>query len=75
MATATTKLPMREVPILGEELGAAVEALLEPYEGKKLDKAQAAVRRTAASGVTGMFDEIVAAYEAAIRAAVGDKES
>ena len=74
MATMTTKLPTNERPlILDYDLAAAVERLLAPYEGKRLERAQAAVRQVATSAVQGPFSTVLRAYQAAILAAVGDR--
>jgi hypothetical protein len=71
MATMTSKLPTNSRPIiLDPDLAAAIERTLEPYNGKALEKAQAAVRKVATSNVQGPFDQVVAAYESAVLAAV-----
>lgn len=73
-ATATSKLPMNDRPIIIDpDLAAAVEELLRPYTGKMLERAQAAVRRVANGAAQGTFSDLVDAYRAAIKGAVGDK--
>ena len=72
--TATSKLPTNERPIiLDPDLAAAVEDLLQPYTGKNLERAQAAVRKVASGATQGTFSDLVAAYAAAIKGAVGGK--
>jgi hypothetical protein len=74
MATLTSKLPTSDRPLIRDiDLATAVERLLAPLDGKRLERAQAAVRRVSKSAVQGPFDKIFAAYQSAIRAA--DKES
>lgn len=76
-ATATSKLPTSSRPLIQDpDLAAAVEKMLSPYEGKRLDRAQAAARKVATSAVQGPFSTVLAAYQSAITAAVGaDKET
>jgi hypothetical protein len=72
MTTATSKLPTNSRPIINDpDLANAVEALLGPYSGKALERAQVAVRKVAASGVQGPWSMIVSAYETEIKRAVG----
>lgn len=71
--TMMTKLPTDARPLIQDpDLAAAVEALLEPYSGKQLERAHTAIRKVRASAVQGTFSTIVAAYQAAIEKAVGD---
>lgn len=71
--TSATTLPTDERPLIQDpDLAAAVEAEMRGLSGKQLDKARAAIRRVHGSGITGQFGELVAAYAAAIRAAVAD---
>ena len=73
-ATATTKLPMNDRPIINDpDLAAAVEDLLRPYNGKTLERAQTAVRKVATGATQGTFSDLVDAYAAAIKGAVGNK--
>lgn len=73
MTTMTSKLPTSDRPLIADrDLAAAVDRLLSPLSGKALERAQAAVRRVAASAVQGPFATVLRAYESAIRA--GDKE-
>lgn len=66
-----SKLPTNDRPLIQDpDLAVAIERALEPYTGKELEKAQAAVRRVHASGVQGPFGAILATYEAAITKAV-----
>lgn len=68
-----TKLPTDTRPLVRDpDLAAALEKELEPLSGKKLEAAQAAIRRVRASGVQGSYQDILAAYTAAIRKAAGD---
>lgn len=70
------KLPTATRPIIHDaEMAAAIERLLAPLDGKKLEKAQAAVRKVAMSAVIGSFGAVLDAYKAAIAAAIGDKET
>ncbi len=70
MSTATA-MPVTELPLIRDpDLAAAVEVELKGLSGKKLDRAQSAIRTVHGSGVTGQFGEILAAYQTAIRAAV-----
>lgn len=70
-----TKLPTDTRPlILDPDLAAAVEAMLTPYEGKKLERAQAACRKVHGSAMLGDYSQIVAAYQSAIDKAVGAEE-
>lgn len=73
MTTSTSKLPTSDRPLIADhDLAAAVDRLLAPLSGKSLERAQAAVRRIAASAVQGPFSAVLKTYETAIRA--GDKE-
>jgi hypothetical protein len=70
MATTTSKLPTSDRPLIADrDLAAAIEKLLAPLGGKALERAQAAVRKVAASAVQGPFATVLRAYEAAIKAA------
>lgn len=62
MALPTEQRPIRMDPELAEQ----VDALLKPFSGEKLDRAQAAVMKVYESGATGSFGEILERYEAAI---------
>lgn len=65
-----TKMPTSDVPLIQDpDVLRAVEHELQPFSGKSLERAQAAVRRVHGSGVMGSFSEIVAAYRTAILAA------
>jgi hypothetical protein len=76
MTTMTSKLPRIDQPLITDpDLGPALEKLLAPLSGAKLEKAQAAVRKVAASRVEGPFSMILAAYRTAIAAATGEKET
>ena len=71
MATMTSKLPTSERPLIADmDLAAAVEKLLAPFSGAKLEKAQDAVRRVATSAVQGPFSTLLKAFETAINKAV-----
>lgn len=64
-------LPTNELPLIRDpDLAAAVEAELRGVSGVKLERAQAAIRRVHGSGITGLFGEILAEYQRAIRAAL-----
>jgi hypothetical protein len=70
MATATSKLPRDTRAVrFDPDLAEALEELLQPFTGKALEKAQAAVVQVRRSGFTGGFTELRAEYERAIRAA------
>lgn len=74
-AIASSKLPTSDRPLIVDPgLAEAVEGLLAPLSGAKLERAQAAVRTVAASAVQGPFEALVAAYKRAIQRATGDKE-
>jgi hypothetical protein len=76
MATLTSKLPRVDTPMITDpDLGPAIEKMLAPLTGAKLEKAQAAVRKVYGSAVEGSFSDILAAYRNAIAAATGDKET
>ena len=67
----TTAIPQETRPIrMDPNLKDAVAELLEPYSGKELELAQAAVVEVYHSSATGIFSELVDRYEAAIREAV-----
>jgi hypothetical protein len=69
-----TKLPTDSRPLVRDpDLATALEAILEPYTGKALERAQMAIRRVRAGGVQGSFTQIVAAYRAAIDEAAAAK--
>lgn len=73
-AIATSKLPTNERPIiLDPDLAAAVEDLLRPYNGQRLERAQAAVRKVASGATQGTFSDLVDTYAAAIKGVVGGK--
>ena len=73
MQSLATQLPTNEQPLIRDpDLAAAVEAEMKGLSGKSLEAARAAIRRVHGSGITGQFGELVAAYAAAIRAAVAD---
>lgn len=68
MATMTSKLPTSDRPLIADrDLAAAVDSLLAPLSGTRLERAQAAVRKVAASAVQGPFTTVLKAYEAAIK--------
>lgn len=68
----TTLLPQETRPIrMDPDLSKAIEGLLEPYSGKELEIAQAAVVEVYHSALAGVFGDLVKAYEKAIREAVG----
>jgi hypothetical protein len=70
MATMTSKLPTSDRPLIADrDLAAAVDKLLAPLSGTKLERAQAAVRKVAGGAAQGPFSVVVGAYESAIRAA------
>lgn len=72
MSNATTKLPTDSRALIRDpELAAAVEKLLRPYSGERLERAQAAVRAVRSGPAQGTFHELVATYGAAIQKAVG----
>lgn len=74
--TTLSKLPTADRPLIQDpDLGQAVERLLQPYSGKSLERAQAAVRKVHGSAVQGPFDQVLAAYTVAIKAAVGKEAS
>lgn len=76
MTTMTSKLPRVDTPMITDpDLGPALEKILAPFNGVKLEKAQAAIRKVYSSAVEGSFSTILAAYKAAIMAATGDKET
>jgi len=72
MTSSTSKLPSEVRPQrFDPDLAAALEDLLEPYNGKPLEKAQKAIVRLRQRGITGSFGELVAMYREAIEQAVG----
>lgn len=74
MATAKkSKFPDAADLRMDPDLTAAIEELLAPHSGKALEAAQGAVVKVRRSGITGSFGELVAAYDDAITAAVGEK--
>lgn len=74
MTTMTSKLPTSDRPLIADrDLAAALEKMLAPFSGAKLEKAQAAVRRVASSAVQGPFSTVLAAYTAALKSL--DKEA
>lgn len=67
-----TKLPADNRSLIQDpDLAKAVEAMLDPYEGKRLQVAQAACRKVHASATLGTFSELRDAYQTAINEAVG----
>lgn len=75
MTTATTKLPTDAAALIRDpDLAAALEKVLEPYSGAKLERAQYALRKVRSSGVQGTFSQVLAAYTAAIEKAVGERD-
>lgn len=69
MATMTSKLPTSDRPLIADrDLAAAVETLLAPLSGARLERAQAAVRKVAGSAAQGPFATVLKAYESAIKA-------
>lgn len=76
MTATLSKLPTSTRPLINDvDLARAIEEMLTPLNGKSLERAQAAVRRVNASAVQGPFSVMVAAYEAAIKQAVGKETS
>lgn len=72
MDTSVMPTEVKTIP-MDPELFGAIENILKPMEGEKLEKAKVAVTRVYHSTVTGSYDEILEAYEAAIAEAVGEK--
>ncbi|MFW6331496.1 MAG: hypothetical protein ACOC3J_07210 [Gemmatimonadota bacterium] len=69
-----SKLPTEHRPIrMDPELATAVEAALEPYSGKDLEKAQKAVLGVYQSANPGSHADLVEQYSAAIAEAVEGK--
>ncbi len=67
----TTTLPQETRSIrMDPHLEAAVEKLLEPYQGKELERAQAAVVEVYHSSTVGVFGKLVGRYKTAILEAV-----
>jgi hypothetical protein len=67
-----TKLPTSSRPLIQDpDLAREVEAMLAPYTGKQLERAQAACRKVHSSAVLGSFSEIRGAYQTAIEKAAG----
>lgn len=67
-----SKLPMESRPLkLAPEVTRAVEELLKPLTGKKLESAQAAVLAVYQSRQQMTLEQWVAAYSNAIQAAIG----
>ena len=52
------------------DLNVQLEKELAPLAGERLEAAQAAIRETQKSGLMGTFDQILVAYQAAIKKAV-----
>jgi hypothetical protein len=76
MTATLSKLPTSTRPLINDtDLADAVERMLAPYTGKALERAQAAVRRVHGSAVQGPFSTVLAAYQAAVAAAVGKEAS
>jgi hypothetical protein len=66
-----SKLPMESRPLrLSPEVARVVEKALAPLEGKKLDRAQAAILRVYQSGQQMTSEQWVKAYSDAIASAV-----
>jgi hypothetical protein len=62
-----TKLPTSTGPLIKDpDLAAAIEEMLEPYEGEELREAQAACREVHSSPILGQFGQLVAAYQTKI---------
>jgi molybdate-binding protein len=62
-----TKLPTDTRPLVRDpDLARELEKELRPYSGEKLERAQDAIRQVRGSGIQGMFDQVLAAYKAAI---------
>ena len=75
MSATASKLPASPKPLIADpDLCRELEAILKPYSGAKLEKAQAAIRQVLASGVMGSFGAILAHYRAAILKAVGQSD-
>jgi hypothetical protein len=71
MPVAESKLPTDNRPLIRDpDLAAGIERFLEPYSGKKLEAAQAAIRRVRNSPIEGQFSVILQAYGDAIADAV-----
>lgn len=76
MTATLSKLPTNTRPLIQDpDMARAVERILAPYSGKTLERAQAAVRRVHTSDVQGPFAAVIAAYRAAVLAAVGKEAS
>ena len=72
-ATKKSKLPTDSRPLpLDPDLASALEMILAPYSGKKLEAAQAAIIKVRHSGVVGSFDALVRGYRDGILKAVGE---
>lgn len=72
--TAATKLPTVSRPlILDPHLAAELEKALEPYSGKRLERAQDAIRAIHARGMAAAAPpwQMLATYKAAIEDAAG----
>jgi hypothetical protein len=70
-AATLSKLPTdARAMIRDPDLAAAIEKELAPFSGKKLEAAQAAVRRVRQSGTQGTFSSMVERYHAAVVDAV-----
>lgn len=72
----SSKLPTSSTPLIRDpDLSAAVESMLTPFSGKALEAAQSAVRRVHASGVQGMYSDIVEAYRKGVADATAKAKS
>lgn len=68
---SATKVPTDDKPLIRDpDLAKALDEILKPYDGKDLQKAQAAIRKVRQSGVQGPFSVIVETYRTAIEKAV-----
>jgi hypothetical protein len=75
MTATLSKLPTVTRPIKMEpNMAAAIERRLAPLSGKRLERAQDAVRKVYGSGFQGSFSQLLEKYEAAIDAVAKEKE-
>lgn len=71
----TTKLPTDPRSMIRDaDLAREVELMLKPYNGKRLELAQKAVRDVRSSGAVGTFTEMLGYYRTAITRAVGKSD-
>lgn len=76
MTATLTKLPTITRPLKMEpDMSAALERRLAPLNGKRLERAQEAIRKVYNSGFQGSFAQLLAKYDEAIEAATKEKES